>query len=130
MLKFCLIFDHYCQKIISAGKTRYWATPLPCFEISVIFKILSCSTSTRHGAICTESFLYYISSSILLVANQSCNEKRISPYSLQMRENTAQKKLCIWTLFTQCANFILKTPIPSWSHLIFRKAVLKAFQNL
>ena len=26
----------------------------------------------------------------------------ISPYSYRMRENTDQKKLCIWTLFTQC----------------------------
>ena len=27
---------------------------------------------------------------------------RISPYSVRMRENTVQKKLRIWTLFTQC----------------------------
>ena len=27
---------------------------------------------------------------------------RISPYSVQMRENTDQKLLRIWTLFTQC----------------------------
>ena len=26
---------------------------------------------------------------------------RIFPYSVQMQENTDQKKLCIWTLFTQ-----------------------------
>ena len=25
-----------------------------------------------------------------------------SPYSVQMRENTDQKKLCIWTLFAKC----------------------------
>ena len=25
------------------------------------------------------------------------------PYSVQMQENTDQKKLVIWTLFTQCA---------------------------
>ena len=28
--------------------------------------------------------------------------RSISPYSVQMRENTDQKKLRIWTLFTQC----------------------------
>ena len=28
----------------------------------------------------------------------------ISPYSVRIRENTDQKKLCIWTLFTQCMN--------------------------
>ena len=27
---------------------------------------------------------------------------RISPYSVRMRENTNQKKLRIWTHFTQC----------------------------
>ena len=30
------------------------------------------------------------------------NMKSISLYSVQMRENTDQKKLRIWTLFTQC----------------------------
>ena len=25
-----------------------------------------------------------------------------SPYSIRVQENTDQKKLCIWTLFTQC----------------------------
>ena len=29
----------------------------------------------------------------------------ISPYSVRMRENTDQKKLCIWTLFTQCNKY-------------------------
>ena len=27
---------------------------------------------------------------------------RISPYSVRMRENADQKKLCFWILFTQC----------------------------
>ena len=27
----------------------------------------------------------------------------ISPYSVRMRENTDQKKIRIWTLFTQCS---------------------------
>ena len=31
---------------------------------------------------------------------------RISPYSVQMLENTDQKKLCIWTLFTQWLCFL------------------------
>ena len=33
---------------------------------------------------------------------------RISPYSVRMRENTDQKKLHIWTLFTQWWGFIKK----------------------
>ena len=33
---------------------------------------------------------------------------RISPYSARMRENTDQKKLHIWTLFTQCKKFRMK----------------------
>ena len=32
---------------------------------------------------------------------------RISPYSVRMRENTDQKKLRIWTLFTQCKKILL-----------------------
>ena len=31
---------------------------------------------------------------------------RISPYSVRIRRNTDQKKLCIWTLFTQWKIFI------------------------
>ena len=31
----------------------------------------------------------------------------ISPYSVQVQENTDQKKLLIWTLFTQCAGLTL-----------------------
>ena len=47
--------------------------------------------------------------------------RSISAYSTRMRENTDQKKLRIWTLFTQCCLFrfslliviiILKTTIP------------------
>ena len=30
---------------------------------------------------------------------------RISPYSVRMRENTDQKKPCVWTLFTQWSFF-------------------------
>ena len=33
--------------------------------------------------------------------------RKISLYSVQMRENTDQKKLRIWTLFTQCVLFFL-----------------------
>ena len=33
---------------------------------------------------------------------RSCEILHISPYSVRMRENTDQKKLRIWTLFTQC----------------------------
>ena len=32
---------------------------------------------------------------------------RIFPYSVRMWENTDQKKLCIWKLFTQCFYFLL-----------------------
>ena len=31
-----------------------------------------------------------------------------SPYSVRMRENTDQKKLCIWTLFTQFMVHVLR----------------------
>ena len=40
--------------------------------------------------------------------------RSISPYSVRMRENMDQKKLCIWTLITQCSISldILGTSIP------------------
>ena len=34
---------------------------------------------------------------------------RKPPYSVRMWENTDQKKLCIWTLFTQCCLFYAKS---------------------
>ena len=45
----------------------------------------------------TEFFLVRFS----LVRNEYGEIFRISPYSIQMRENTDQKKLRIWTLFAQ-----------------------------
>ena len=33
-----------------------------------------------------------------------------SPYSVRLQENTDQKKLCIWTLFTQC-NILIRSTI-------------------
>ena len=53
---------------------------------------------------------------------------RISPYSVRMRENTDQKKLRIWTLFTQCKILwlfsdlpwkLMNFPVFPWSHLKF-----------
>ena len=32
---------------------------------------------------------------------------RISPYAVRMRQNTDQKKLCIWTLFTHAVYYTL-----------------------
>ena len=42
--------------------------------------------------------------------------RSISPYSVRMRENTDQKKIRIWTLFTQCFFFklsIIPSKLPS-----------------
>ena len=49
---------------------------------------------------------------------------RKSPYSVRIQENTDQKKLRIWTLFTQCEarNFnqrILKVYLKYTSHTVF-----------
>ena len=43
---------------------------------------------------------------------------RIFPYSVQMRENTDQKKLRLWTLFTQCSCFAIL-------HVSFRSVILQ-----
>ena len=39
----------------------------------------------------------------------------IPPYSVRMRENTAQKKLLIWALFTQCLNLSLSS-VKAWRY--------------
>ena len=36
-----------------------------------------------------------------------------SPYLVRLEENTDQKKLCIWTPFTQCSNGSVKIPVKS-----------------
>ena len=46
----------------------------------------------------TEFFLVRISR----IRTEYGEIRSISPYSVQMRENTDQKKLLIWTLFRQC----------------------------
>ena len=39
------------------------------------------------------------------VKSEKCPNTGISPYSVRMQENTDQKKLRIWTLFTQSKRF-------------------------
>ena len=48
--------------------------------------------------------------------------RSISPYSVQMRENTDQKKLRIWTLFTQCelCNYEFIKPIQANFIILYR----------
>ena len=53
----------------------------------------------------------------------------ISPYWVRMRENTGKKKLCIWTLFTQCSlliTFLLHFPVLRTK----KSAKVQAFENL
>ena len=51
-------------------------------------------------------------------------EYGISPYSVRMRQNTDQKKLRIWTHFTQCMVFFAKIVMfKSWE-LFFQKNTL------
>ena len=42
----------------------------------------------------------------------------ISPYSVQIRENTDYKKLRIWILFLQCKNVLVLTRLTELTHLI------------
>ena len=46
------------------------------------------------------------------------NTERFSPYSVRMRVNTDQKKLRIWTLFTQCflVRFIVSSNADNWRY--------------
>ena len=55
---------------------------------------------SKHSVKCVQikSFFWSVFSRIRTVYGEI---RSVSPYSVQMRENTDQKKLCIWTLFTQ-----------------------------
>ena len=56
--------------------------------------------------------------SVFSCIQTECEDLRIkSPYSVRIQENTDQKKLCIWTLFTLCVNpFILTGKF--WSQIV------------
>ena len=62
----------------------------------------------------TRSFFWSVFS---LIRTEYREIRSISPYSVRMRENTDQKKLRIWTLFTQCTNNQVKVSSKLWSIL-------------
>ena len=49
----------------------------------------------------TISFFFFFWSVFSRIRTEYGEIRSISPYSVPMRQNTDQKKLCIWTLFTQ-----------------------------
>ena len=57
---------------------------------------------------------------------------RISPYSVRMRENTDQKKLRIWTHFTQCTRFLKKVNLAEDCHSasIFFRTLFWQFDHM
>ena len=59
--------------------------------------------------------------------------RSISPYSVWMRENTDQKKLRIWTLFTQCLTAINHGKInfiSNWKPTIYCQSFLLLYDTL
>ena len=67
--------------------------------LSKIYKVYHCVKSVQ-----IRSFFWSVFSRLRAEYGQ---RRRISPYSVQMQENANQKKLRIWTLFTQCILYVL-----------------------
>ena len=80
---------------ITFKKTWRW-TVLPLEKVYLLIFI-----ALREKCANAEFFLVVFSR----VRTEYGEIRSISTYSVQMRENTDQKKLCIWTLFTQCWNY-------------------------
>ena len=59
--------------------------------------------------------------------------RSISPYSVRMRENTDQKKLCIWTLFTKWSEACLvpwqRPMMKPHEKIVNNKELLNIFQK-
>ena len=93
-----------------AGK-RFWDKSKDCFTSAYSFP----ASSQKHqfSRKCQSFFqstlwilfLSFFWSVFSRIRTEYGEIQSISPYSVQMRENTDQKKLRIWTLFTQCEVF-------------------------
>ena len=55
--------------------------------------------------------------------------RSISPYSVRMRENTDQKELRIWTLFTQCILKVLWSRFQNLPMCSFKNNALKMLHS-
>ena len=84
---------------------------------SFIFKLLTCIPNLRHhsffqisGSVpirekCPSAEFFLVR--IFLYSDWKRRFTEKIPFSVRMQENIDQKKLCIWTLFTQCSCFRL-----------------------
>ena len=96
----------------------YWLE----MKASILFSKLMYPLSCFHCVKCVQirSFFWSLFSRIRIEYEEI---RSISPYSVRMRENRDQKKLRIWTLFTQCSVcrvlwktyiYVLKKQEKSW----------------
>ena len=67
-----------------------------------MFRLALCCSSLRQKCPNTEFFLV-----------------RIFPYSVQIREDTDQKKLLIWALLMQCLMFFNQENLNNYSFFVF-----------
>ena len=71
------------------------------YRMTMLENNLRCFHRPCPDGIKTNTYSWIFDSSSL---REKCPKYGVfsGPYSVRMRENTDQKKLCIWTLFTQC----------------------------
>ena len=88
---------------LAAQKTAPVVKSFHVLQVMMSHKVFSCKLtinplSLREKCPNTEFFCFIFSR----IRTEYGEIRSISPYSVRMLENTDQKKLHIWTLFTQC----------------------------
>ena len=91
------------QKKEIRSKPR-WKSESGCDFYFLLLQKLMLSSNCEHLLHCLKSVQIrsFFRSVFTRIRIEYGKILRISPYSVRMRENTDQKKLGIWTLFTQC----------------------------
>ena len=76
-ISLCLLFDHYCQNLISAKETGYQPVLLPNSQLLLLFPCYFLSKITALSRLATriQKLQYQRSSSALLVWNQTTLER-------------------------------------------------------
>ena len=106
---FCLITGLYrnarTQTVIRClqGNTKfYFYTQTVSYFFTAKYKIFTAWKVFKYGVFSGPYFPVF-------GLNTEINSVK-SPYSVRVQEYRDQKKLCIWTLFTQCLKTVLKRP--------------------
>ena len=113
---FCAVKAHsLIQRILVTPELSYWPLNFKCFTFynkknikryfawNAQFKVLKLQTDFSQNIHCLKSVQMrsYFWSVFSRIRTKYGDLRSKSPYSVRMQENKDQKKLRIWTLFTQ-----------------------------